>query len=426
MGKFRLLHTSDWHLGHLLHQQPRQYEQEAFLHWLLTTLEDEQIDALVVAGDVFDSPNPSPQSQGLLYTFLAAAKTRLPHLAIVLLAGDHDSPARLDAAHPVLSALGVHVVGHLAQPENGSPNLDRCLIELHGADGAPVAHLAAVPCLGHRYLSPSAGGEDADRQLAELIGSVYRRVCEEIIRRAGGELPSVVAGHLYLRGCHTPDCSDPKTQNEFLAALEPGIFSPRPSYVALGHLHLGQALSDNVYYPGSPLPLSFAEADYAHQVLFADFNGAELAQVRVIAVPCAVPMLRIPCEGPRPPEAVLEEIHQLEKLDGRDPSSPERPYLEVRVLLQQPQPALREEISRALDDKWPRLLAISPEYERRTKSPRTPSPRRGLNELNPEEVFRYCYRRKYCSAASILDEPSEQLMHAFRILCQEQEKGEAG
>ncbi len=100
----KLLHTSDWHLGQTLHQHEREAEHARFLAWLLDTLQAEQIDALLVAGDVFDNTNPSAASQAMLYRFLAQARQRVPHLNIVITAGNHDSPGRMRWAAQAMQA----------------------------------------------------------------------------------------------------------------------------------------------------------------------------------------------------------------------------------------------------------------------------------------------------------------------------------
>ena len=107
----RLLHTSDWHLGQTLHDFDRGDEHQRFLNWLLDALEAEQIDALLIAGDIFDNPNPSADAQKQFYHFLTEAKRRMPHLDIVIIAGNHDSAGRLEAPASLLQVLGVTVVG---------------------------------------------------------------------------------------------------------------------------------------------------------------------------------------------------------------------------------------------------------------------------------------------------------------------------
>jgi exonuclease SbcD len=118
----KILHTSDWHLGHSLHDHSREAEHQAFLAWLLDTLEVESVDALLICGDVFDNANPAAQSQALWYRFLAEAQHRLPGLDIVVIGGNHDSAARLDAPDPLLRALRVRVVGGLPYENDGTIN----------------------------------------------------------------------------------------------------------------------------------------------------------------------------------------------------------------------------------------------------------------------------------------------------------------
>src|SRR5688572_5574178 len=106
----KLCHTSDWHLGHTLHGHGREHEHARFLAFLLDVLARERADALVIAGDVFDGSNPPASAQAAWYGFLADARSRLPGLDVLVVAGNHDSAARLAAPDPVLRALGVRVV----------------------------------------------------------------------------------------------------------------------------------------------------------------------------------------------------------------------------------------------------------------------------------------------------------------------------
>src|SRR5664279_627986 len=131
----RLFHTADWHLGHHLHGVSRQLEHQQFLDWLLLELHNKQADALIVAGDIFDSANPSSAAQSQLYDFLVKAKAQLPNLDIVLIGGNHDSASRLDAPSPILNALGVTVVGGLSRDDQGGIDWDRLLVPLTNADG---------------------------------------------------------------------------------------------------------------------------------------------------------------------------------------------------------------------------------------------------------------------------------------------------
>src|SRR5687767_10085975 len=115
----RLLHTSDWHLGQNLHNYDRAYEHQCFLDWLVDTLADERIDALLIAGDVFDNANPAASAYRQLYRFLQRARARVPHLQVVVIAGNHDSPGRLEAPTPLLEAHGTVVIGNVVRRHDG-------------------------------------------------------------------------------------------------------------------------------------------------------------------------------------------------------------------------------------------------------------------------------------------------------------------
>lgn len=161
----RLLHTSDWHLGQSLHNFDRFYEHQRFLDWLLDTIVSEQADALLVAGDVFDNANPSAASQRQLYTFLQQARARAPQLDIVIIAGNHDSPGRLEAPGPLLEMHGTTVIGYPHRDADGNIAMERMLVPLTGKDGAVAAWVLAVPFLRHGdvpRLAPAAGDDGQD------------------------------------------------------------------------------------------------------------------------------------------------------------------------------------------------------------------------------------------------------------------------
>src|SRR6185436_14788764 len=119
LGAVRIIHTSDWHLGHTLRGEvTREYEHQQFLRWLLETCVAERADALLITGDVFDSATPTAAAERMWFEFLAAARRARPAMDIVAIAGNHDSPARLGAASSVLRELGVHVVGGLPRRDD--------------------------------------------------------------------------------------------------------------------------------------------------------------------------------------------------------------------------------------------------------------------------------------------------------------------
>lgn len=403
----RLLHTSDWHLGQSLHNFERHYEHQRFLDWLLDTIEAERADALLVAGDIFDNANPSSASQMQLYRFLRRARERVPHLNLVVIAGNHDSPGRLEAPGPLLEAHGTRVVGAVRRGDDGAIDVASLVLPLTGAGGAVEAWCLAVPFLRPGDVPRVAAGEAGDQDGADPylagIALLYKQALElALAGRADGQA-IVAMGHCHMVDGQMSNDSERRIVIGGTEMLPAGIFDPAIAYAALGHLHLAQAVGkqDHIRYCGSPIPLSFAEVGYQHQVLRIDLDGAGMRQIAPIMVPRAVELLRVPAK-PAPLAQVLEELAALEVADA----PPERqPFLEVRVRLDAPEPGLRARIEAALDGKPVRLAKIE-----------TSSAARGasidndvmtldqLEQLKPDDIFRQLYRQRFDS-----DAPPDQL-----------------
>jgi exonuclease SbcD len=428
----RLLHTSDWHLGHTLHGRERRLEHQRFLAWLLDALVDARADALVIACDVFETANPSASALADFGEFLAAARGRLPQLDIVVIAGNHDSAGRLDAMAPLLRFGNIHVVGALPRREDGSVDADRLLFPLHDANGNVAAWLAAVPFLRVSDL-PQQGarereGEAADEEkdpLVRGVAAIYAQALAAARGRASPEQSLIATGHLYMRGGAVSELSERKILGGNQHAIPRSMFEPDDdgrgwSYVALGHLHLAQAveLSELVRYCGSPIPLSLSEADYTHQVLLASFDGPELAVCQTIEIPRTVDMLRVPAERPGRLDDVLFELQHM-SLDAT--LEPERwPWLEVRVSLDEPQPDLRARIDRVLRARPVRLLKITLARAGVGGSLADFPNRRELDRIDPQQVFIDCYERSYA------ERPDAELLAAFHELRDAVERGEGG
>jgi len=404
----RLLHTSDWHLGHTLYDVSREAEHGAFLEWLLDTLEANAVDALLVAGDIFDTANPGAEAQAAWYQFVAKARRRLPRLDVVVIGGNHDSAARLDAPDPLFAALGVRVVGGLSRA-GGALELERLLVPLHDAKGHVGAWVAAVPYLRPSDLPPVA--DDAGDRLVEGVRAVYSRVLEEARRRRRPGQALVAMGHCYMTGTELSVLSERKILGGNQHALPVELFPEDVAYVALGHLHKAQRVGgrEGVRYSGSPVPLSLAEAGYRHQVLLVELEGAALGRVEAVPVPRRADMLRVPARDALPLEEVLA---LLEALPAWDADVPEwrRPYLEVCVSLPRPEPSLRQKVEKALEGRAARLVKLTPAYTGTGGALADARPGLSLKERTPEDVFRARYARDY------EEPPSEPLLEAFHTL----------
>ena len=376
----RLLHTSDWHLGHTLKDVARDREHAAFLAWLRGLCAREAPDVMVVTGDVFDSATPPASAERMWFELLAGLRADRPAMDIVAIAGNHDSPARLSAASPVLRELGVHVIGALPRRADGAIDPDRIVIPVAGGR----ALVCAVPFLRPGDLPD--GEEPAAAVYAEVLAAARAR------RTAGQHL--IVTGHLYLTGAEPSAASERRIAVGGQEAALPGrlgLLADDLAYVALGHLHRAQRVGrDTVRYAGAPLPRALDEAGDRPQVVLVELGGE--TEIRIVEVPHAIEIARIPRRGAAPLPEVLAAI---EALPAGQPGDPARPYLEVVVALDKPEPRLRQTIEAALDGKHARLVRLGVETTGDGAALADRIAARRLAELDPREVFARLWARDH-------------------------------
>jgi exonuclease SbcD len=290
----RVLHTSDWHIGRTLYGRKRYEEFEAFLSWLAETIQQNEIDVLLVAGDVFDTSAPSNRAQELYYRFLCRVAAS-PCRHVVVVAGNHDSPSFLNAPKELLKALDVHVVGSACEIPD-----DEVLV-LADKHGAPELIVCAVPYLRDRDIRVAEAGEsieDKERKLIQGIRTHYADVAalaEQKRTELGAEIPIVAMGHLFTAGGQTVDGDGVRELYVgSLAHVTAGIFPESLDYLALGHLHVPQKVSGSevMRYSGSPLPMGFGEAKQQKSVCLVDFHSTTAA-VQLIDVPVFQKLERI-------------------------------------------------------------------------------------------------------------------------------------
>ena len=388
----RLIHTSDWHLGQTLHGHERYAEQEAFLNWLLGELQRRQPDALLIAGDIFDLANPSAQAQRLYYGFLGEALAQLPDLDVVVIAGNHDSPARIDAPRSLLQALRVQVVG---QYHGASPQ--RCTVPIHQRDGSVGAWVLALP-----FLRPADLPGDA-QNYSDGIAQVYRQVVDAALALRQPDQALVAMGHLHVQGGKISEHSERRLVIGGEEAVPTGIFPSELAYVALGHLHLAQeAGAPWICYSGSPLPMSFSEIDYPHQIIEIELDGARLLKLNSTLVPRPALIRRIP-ERHLPLAEVLSILAAL----NFPPSAPGlQPLIEVQIERAWGDPDPMPLVRAALEGKGVRLAAVKavrPSSAASTVAPTLLS----IDQLKPLPLFERLVRERTAAA------PDPALLQAF-------------
>jgi exonuclease SbcD len=282
----KLLHTSDWHIGRALYGRKRYEEFEAFLNWLTGLIETEDIDVLLVAGDVFDNSTPSNRAQELYYRFLCRVAAA-PDRHVVITAGNHDSPSFLNAPRELLRFLNIHVVGYASD----SPAEE--VIVIAGPDHEARLIVCAIPYLRDRDIRTAEAGEsveDKERKIIEGIRAHYRMVyeaAEEKRAMLNRSVPIVTMGHLFTAGGQTVDGDGVRELYiGSLAQVGRDVFPAGIDYLALGHLHIPQRVggSDSIRYSGSPLPIGFGESGQEKSVVLVEFSG-DAPLVANISVP---------------------------------------------------------------------------------------------------------------------------------------------
>lgn len=310
----KILHTSDWHLGRMLYGKKRYPEFEAFLNWLIEIIKVQEIDILLIAGDIFDTTTPSNYAQELYFQFLSdvAKNTHCQH--VVVIGGNHDSPSLLEASKSVLKALNIYVVG--AASENPQDEV----IVLKNDSNIPQAIICAVPYLRDRDIRKVEASETLDDKNKKLISGIkqhYHEVCQyakekqvELCKTHKLEyLPMIGMGHLFAAGGKTEvDDGVRELYVGSLAHVDASIFPDYLDYVALGHLHVPQMVSkkEHIRYSGSPIAMGFGEAKQQKQVLMIDFKDGN-STIATIAVPCFQSLVSIKGDL----EGILASLSQL-------------------------------------------------------------------------------------------------------------------
>ena len=278
----KILHTSDWHLGQSFFTKSRKNEHAAFLKWLLQQVEAHQIDAIIVAGDVFDTGTPPSYARELYHAFIGELQGM--QCTLVVLGGNHDSVSVLNESKALLKYLNSHVIA------STYGDLSEQVITLNDRNGQPSAVLCAVPFIRPRDVLVSEAGQsgtDKRQALGDAIkqhyGALYnealslRASMEEKRIKEGSEnsaaIPIIATGHLTALGVSQSE----SVRDIYIGTLE-GFDAkgfPPADYIALGHIHRPQkvAKTEHIRYSGSPIPLSFDELNTQKQVVLITFES---------------------------------------------------------------------------------------------------------------------------------------------------------
>ena len=321
----RFIHTADWHLGNSMHDIDRQEETKQFLAWLKDRIVRFGAQCLVISGDIFDTAVPPLEARRMYFQFLASLlDTDCKN--VVIIGGNHDSGALLDAPRDLLEALNIQMVGSL-----GERSVEELVKELTDVNGNVVGISAAVPYVREpelRRFKPESGDADfAQSTYSGLYSAVYE-AAESL--RAGRDIPIVATGHLYaskLEG--RPENDEGKDAKGHgmrdivgnLGTIPVSVFPEGFDYVALGHIHYTTMVAQNpkVRYSGSPFVLGFDEAKIPHHILEIDLKKGEEPSVQKIETPQYFKFVRVSGSI----ENIIMQLNQLKNAPADKPTKVE-------------------------------------------------------------------------------------------------------
>lgn len=398
----RIIHTADWHLGQFFYNKSRAAEHQAFLDWLLARIEEHAVDALIVAGDLFDSGTPPSYARELFNRFVVALQPT--GCQLVVLAGNHDSVATLNESRALLACLNTQVIT--------TPQADHNLLLLHDRAGEPGALLCAIPYLRPRDILRSRAGQSGrEKQLSLLdaIAAHYQRSVEAA-RAHPLALPVIATGHLTTVGVSKSD----SVRDIYIGTLDafPASAFPDVDYIALGHIHRAQRVadSDHIRYSGSPIPLSFDELGSDKSVFLLELDQGGLQRVTPLPVPLFQPM-----------KMLKGSLAQIEaQLAPFAAHQGERPvWLDIEVTTQEYLSDLQRRVEALTADLPVEVLLLRRSREQRQHS-LAQLKNETLSELKVEEVF----ARRIALADDLDDVQQTQLNALFRAALASLEENE--
>jgi DNA repair protein SbcD/Mre11 len=380
----RFLHTADWHIGKTLRTRSRMDEFAAALDEVARIAIEGRVDAVLIAGDVFDSPAPPPEAERLVYDFLARL---LPErIACVVIAGNHDHPRKLGALARLLEGLRIHVRPDVRPASQGG------VVGLGSRDGAEEARIAVLPFV------PERKAVDACQIMGPEYGwfQEYARRLEQILERlTSGFTPATVnlaLAHVLVDGARVGTGERPLHLGE-IYGLNAQQLPGNVQYIGLGHLHRPQEIlaPSRAFYSGSLIELDFGEREQDKRVVLVEARPGGAAQVESVPLRAGRRLREI--------DGTLTELRQMAGDVGND-------YLRVKVRAEGPVPGIADQVRELL----PNALDVSVEYARLEV---TAEESGRLQQLKPAELFTDFFTRKNAAP------PSPELLRLFEDVYEE-------
>lgn len=375
----KILHTSDWHLGHTLYNYDRSQEQQAFLEQLSRIVAEEKPDAMVVSGDIYHYSTPSVTTQKMYTDGMLEIHRACPEMAIVVTAGNHDSSSKLEIDSNLWNHFGVKVVGNIERNQE-EVNLGKHIVEVRDKEGELKGYIIAVP---HVY-PQNFPMLDTETPREERQARFFQALQDEVEKINTDELPVVLMAHLSIEG------SDRTGHDETAGGIEYVPISSMGEgydYLALGHIHCPQDIKGNgrhARYCGTPLPVNFDET-YPHSVSIIEVRRHEAPQIRTVEIENPMPLVTLPKEA----VTFEEAIKLLEEYPDDKPA-----YIRLNVLIKDYlAPDRNERASGAVKGKKCKYCYIKSNREKQASDDRARHISiQEMQEMSPLEIAKLYYQ----------------------------------
>ncbi len=379
----RFLHTADWHIGKPLRGRSRTDEYGAALEEVARTAVEGRVDAVLIAGDVFDSPAPPPEAEKLVYDFLARL---IPErISCVVIAGNHDHPKKLAALSRLLEGLGIHVRAEVRPPSEGG------VVALRSRDGREEARVAVLPFVPERKIVDACEVMGPEHTWYEAYAARIEQILDALTRGLTPATVNLVIAHLLVDGARVGAGERPLHLGQ-VYGVNPQQLPSRAQYIGLGHLHRPQEIlaPARTFYSGSLISLDFGEVEQEKRVLIVEARPGRAATVE-----------SVPLTAGRPLRDVRGTFAELTRRAPELQSA----FLRVAVSVQGPVPGLAEQVKELL----PNAVEVTLDYLR---TPTQPQPGRTAS-MPPGELFAEFYQRRNEAAAG------GELMDLFQAVYEE-------
>ena len=362
----RIVHTSDWHAGRVWKGIHRLDELEAVLSNLAEFIEREKVDLLLVSGDLFDTGTPSPNAERVVFEFLKRVGTAGTHSVVI--AGNHDSPTRIEAWGLLAERVGVHAVGRPKPAREGG------IIDLTVRSGER-AIVAAIPFAPQRTLVSALELVDNDTAPMQTYAEKLSRIAEVLSQSFRGDAVNLLCAHTHLDGAAWGG-SERKVHLGDDWAATPQSLPATAHYIALGHIHKPQKVSapSPAYYAGSPLQMDFGEAGEEKSFVLLEARAGQPAKIE-----------RVPYEGGTP---LADLTLTFDEIQSREAELGKLGWLRVTVPLEHPDPELNRKVRALLPN------AVSIDAQLPTSDDDQELEVLSLDDHAPREVFTGYFERE--------------------------------